>query len=109
VSIFEEEERRVSVQLPQVYVNNTPTSRADIMRHNWRTGGHWYFRALESPTGLCTIFGQHIEPRFAVNAHFDHVVAPFWSLNASQVIEDRLKAKADYDSELRKAFEEAPI
>ncbi|RDL30741.1 Uncharacterized protein BP5553_10086 [Venustampulla echinocandica] len=101
MTAFEEEE----ALLPPT--NGGPLSH--IMRRGWKIGNFWYFQALESPKGLCNMFLQHIQPKFEEshcdNPIFDDVVAPYWGVDAAEVISKKLKDKEVYDDQLRKAFE----
>ncbi|KAH0837219.1 hypothetical protein FOPE_04793 [Fonsecaea pedrosoi] len=95
-SILEEEEQQ-SLHPCSISVANT-------FRENWATGRIWYFRALDSLTGLYGVFLNHIEPMFASN--ITNTPARYWHPDAEKVIRRRVEDKLEYDQRLRQAFEE---
>ncbi|PYI36229.1 hypothetical protein BP00DRAFT_472418 [Aspergillus indologenus CBS 114.80] len=105
MNIFQEEEKR---NLPLL---NVSAYRTSIMRRGWGAGNFWYFHALDSPKGLFNIFRDHIQPRFAASqsadpTNFSRIVSEYWSVDAKDVIEERLKAKETYETELRRRFQD---
>ncbi|KAK5191384.1 hypothetical protein LTR96_009889 [Exophiala xenobiotica] len=95
-SVLDEEEKR-SLRPGSISV-------ANIFRENWATGRIWYFRALDSLTGLYGVFFNHIEPIF--RSDIDKTAARYWHPDAENVIRKRVQDKSEYDLQLRQAFEE---
>lgn len=83
--------------------------RTRTMRTAWETGGYFYFRALESTTGLFNLFLQHIWPRFptstAASQSFDEVVSPFWGFGANAFTAEKVKDREEYEARLRALFQ----
>jgi hypothetical protein len=79
-----------------------------IMRNCWKTGSFWYFQALQSPKGLYEIFNEHIQrlfcPEHCNMRLFDEIVAPYWSIDAEDVIKGKIKEEQCYKDRLREAF-----
>ncbi|KAK6385475.1 hypothetical protein LTS17_001043 [Exophiala oligosperma] len=94
--ILEEEEKQ-SLHPCSISVANT-------FRENWATGRIWYFRALDSLTGLYGVFLNHIEPMFA--SDITRAAARYWHPDAEDIVRTRIKDKLEYDVRLRQAFEE---
>ena len=108
VDAFENEERLFPP------VNSDVSYRARIMRRGWTTGHFWYFYALDNPKGLYNIFLQHIQPMFAElddrgMIEFERSLAPYWSVDALNLVAAKIKDKEAYDDQLRRAFESADI
>jgi hypothetical protein len=97
ISILEEEEKQC-LFLCSISVANT-------FRENWSTGRIWYFRALDSLTGLYAVFLNHIEPIF--ESDIQNIAARYWHPDAEKIIRGRVADKIEYDLQLRQAFEEA--
>lgn len=77
---------------------------ADTFHENWSTGRIWYFRALDSLTGLYGVWLNYIEPRFA--SDIKNTAARYWHPDAEKIIRTRVADKIEYDLQLWKAFEE---
>jgi hypothetical protein len=80
-------------------------SVANTFRENWSTGRIWYFRALDSLTGLYGVFLNHIGPIFA--SDIKNIAARYWYPDAENVVRRRVADKIEYDTQLRQAFEDA--
>lgn len=96
---FEKEER--------AYDTSTPF--ADMMRAGWKTGNFWYFNALESFSGLYTLFLQHIQPMYGETAakdwkEFERVVAPYWAPSSSEFISEKLREREHYMEQIKDVF-----
>ena len=96
ISILEDEEKQSL--LPR------SISEANAFWENWMTGRIWYFRALDSLTGLCGVFLNHIEPMFAFD--IAKTAARYWRLHAENIARRRLEQMVEYDRQLQQAFEE---
>ncbi|KIW37737.1 uncharacterized protein PV06_09733 [Exophiala oligosperma] len=94
--ILEEEEKRS--------MRPCSFSVANHFRENWATGRIWYFRALDSLTGLYGVFLNHIEPMFA--SDITKTAARYWHPDAENILRRRVEDKLEYDLRLRQAFEE---
>ncbi|EHY60502.1 hypothetical protein ABEF92_004174 [Exophiala dermatitidis] len=79
-------------------------SVANCFRENWATGRIWYFRALDSLTGLYGVFLNHIEPIFA--SDITKTAARYWHPDAENIVRRRVEDKLEYDRRLRQAFEQ---
>ncbi|KAJ5104890.1 hypothetical protein NUU61_002237 [Penicillium alfredii] len=79
-----------------------------ILQHGWERGTFWCSLALSSPTALFKIFYDFIQPRFS-KAHDDpafwKITMPYWTFNAFEFIEHKVRDKEQYDASLREAFE----
>lgn len=84
--------------------------RARTMRRVWETGSFFYFNALDSPTGLFHLWGQHIQPKFTqLNSNNDEqnrVLAPYWSMDAENVVAAKIKEREAYIEQLGDMFED---
>ncbi|KKY15201.1 hypothetical protein UCRPC4_g06428 [Phaeomoniella chlamydospora] len=99
LSILEKEEKQ-SLRPHQLSVVNT-------FRDNWSTGRIWYFRALDSLTGLYGVFLNHIDPMFP--SGIKSIPARYWQLNAGDVIRKRVVDKIAYDLQLRQSFKDTSL
>lgn len=103
MDIFEEEERR--------YPTEYRMQRSSIMTECWNLGAFWYCTALRSPTGLHSVFYDHILPSYsekhAQDPNFFLTISRYWTRGTSEFIKSRLEAKAIYDSKLRDMFVES--
>lgn len=100
--VFEKEEK-LSVPSGQC-----TSSRTHIMNNGWDTGNFFYFHALNTTVGLCTLFWLHIQPRFArshiLGTAFAQTFAPYWDTDADDFIALKLKDRDEYQKQLRCAF-----
>lgn len=83
-------------------LHNNSVSLAETMRNNWSTGRLWYFRALDSLTGLYGVFLNNIEPMF--NAKLDKPMARYWHIDAERILQQRAEDRKKYDLQLQQAF-----
>ncbi|EEP78674.1 predicted protein [Uncinocarpus reesii 1704] len=100
MSIFESEEKSLAN-------GNTPIT--NIMWNGWKLGKFWYFSALNWPKGLCNLFFEKIQPKFAQHGDkayddFEEVVAPYWAADTDKLIRSKVTEKEAYSEELRKLF-----
>jgi hypothetical protein len=79
-----------------------------IMQQGWDRETFWCSLALNSPTALFKIFYDYIQPRFSKSHNDDStfwvITMPYWTFNAFQFIEKKVKDKSLYDLSLREAF-----
>ncbi|OAX81433.1 hypothetical protein ACJ72_04226 [Emergomyces africanus] len=78
------------------------------MHQGWDMGTFWYSLALQSPTGLFTIFYEHIQPKFnashATDPSFYSIASSYFTMGAAAFIKKKLNEKAEYDERLREEF-----
>lgn len=79
---------------------------SDVMNQTWETGAFWYAMALSSPSGLFTIFSNHIRPLFCKDyeEEFGVVMPFFFEKNVGKIAGRKLADKEEYDRNLRHAF-----
>ncbi|MCJ1309267.1 hypothetical protein MMC25_002926 [Agyrium rufum] len=109
MTIFEEEEMATTPTLPnfsQVPDRSILLSR--LMREGWENGNFWYSLALDSMTGMHSLFYKHIQPRFDRSheelSEFYQVVYRYWKPDAYEFIKRKMREKDDYDRDLEAAF-----
>lgn len=98
MDVFTEEENQIQ----------PPICLSTILQQGWERGTFWCFLAITCPTALFTIFYDRIQPRFSVvpdDPEFWRITMPYWTFDAFEFIERRVKDKEQYDVALRKAFE----
>lgn len=105
MKIFEEEEK-------QQQVHQSGMQYSSIMKKGWEMGTIWYVLALQSPTGLNTLFYSHIQPynyseKHADDGNFYAITCLYWSRNTPAIIKKKVDEKKAYDEKLRQAFAEA--
>ncbi|KAJ0417842.1 hypothetical protein BJY00DRAFT_288788 [Aspergillus carlsbadensis] len=82
---------------------------SDAMGRTWATGTFWYTLALYSPSGLFTVFQQHIRPLFCKHVEEFHLVMSFlWDRNTGRIAAQKLSDKKEYDKKLQQEFETTP-
>ncbi|KAL1878372.1 hypothetical protein Plec18167_004444 [Paecilomyces lecythidis] len=101
MEVFKEEERK---SCPQARI-----SLSQILEQGWQIGTFWYSLALDSPTGIFTLFYEHIQPRFE-KKHIDDpvfftIMQSYWCMNAANFIRKKVQDKETYDERLRAEFE----
>lgn len=79
-----------------------------LLQEGLRKGGFWYSLVLDSPTGLFSIFYDHIQPLFSKD-HIDDskfwlIVSDYWSVDKSRFIKEKERDKEQYDLLLLEAF-----
>ncbi|KAF1986312.1 hypothetical protein K402DRAFT_431198 [Aulographum hederae CBS 113979] len=75
------------------------------------TGGTWYFDALQTLQGCFNLFRTHMQPLFDPGFErdaFTKAVAPYWAVDASRVVEDKLRDKEVYEEQVRELFRNPP-
>lgn len=85
----------------------TPFRLSEVLNHTWESGAFWYTLGISSPSGLFTIFTDHIKPLFC-NKHDEesYVVMPFFfEKNVGDIAGRKLADKEIYDKDLLYAFE----
>ncbi|KAE8351727.1 hypothetical protein BDV28DRAFT_136480 [Aspergillus coremiiformis] len=80
---------------------------SDIMNRTWETGIFWYTLALSSPSGMFKIFHEHIRPLFCAKygEEFNLIMPFFWGKKIGYIAGCKLSDKAEYDENLRQAFQ----
>ncbi|RMZ79397.1 hypothetical protein DV738_g3365, partial [Chaetothyriales sp. CBS 135597] len=97
---FEDEEQ----QAPARY----DLRRASVMNNGWKNRTFWYTLALESPTGLHPLFYDRIQPPYCTS-HSDQTafyitVCYYWTHNAFDFVDAKVRDKNIYDERLRAEF-----
>ncbi|KAG2414306.1 hypothetical protein HFD88_003497 [Aspergillus terreus] len=79
---------------------------SDVMNRAWESGTFWYTLALSSPSGMFTIFDQHIRPTFCPKYGdvFNAIMPFFWKRDVGYITDRKLSDKEEYDRNLRQAF-----
>ncbi|RDW81330.1 uncharacterized protein DSM5745_04887 [Aspergillus mulundensis] len=79
---------------------------SDVMSRTWATGTFWYTLALSSPSGLFTIFQQHVRPLFCTEylEEFNLIMPFLWGRNVGRIASQKLSDKEEYDSQLQREF-----
>ena len=88
---------------------------SSIMGTAWKKGTFWYSLALTTPSGLFTIFRNHIKPCFIAHRpednnpeEVDHsleFMPWYWARNLAAIYRRKLADKREYDDQLRREFE----
>lgn len=80
---------------------------SDIMDTTWTAGTFWYTLALSSPSGLFTIFQQHIRPLFCTDylEEFNLIMPFLWEINIGRIASHKLSEKKVYDRKLQQEFD----
>ena len=83
--------------------------RARTMRRAWNSGSFFYFHALDSTTGLFNLWGRNIQPRFSnvgnLEDESNRLLAPYWCVDAENVVATKMKEREEYIEQLRAMFE----
>lgn len=68
---------------------------SDVMSKTWATGTFWYTLALSSPSGLFTIFEQHIRPLFCTDylEEFNLIMPFLWERNVGRIASHKLSIR----------------
>lgn len=79
---------------------------SEAMQQAWATGTFWYTLALSSPTGLFSLFYDHIQPLLSKHGSgkIGEIMPFYWGKEAGKFVASKLADKRKYDSELRQAF-----
>ncbi|GBF65917.1 hypothetical protein TMEN_8635 [Trichophyton mentagrophytes] len=100
MSVLQEEEQRVC---------GGSDNLSKTMHQGWSNGTFWYSLALQSPTGIFSIFYDRIQPRFerghATDPNFYRISYPYFTTDAHAFIAHKLQQRADYDKQLRTEFD----
>ncbi|KAI9742657.1 MAG: hypothetical protein M1818_003798 [Claussenomyces sp. TS43310] len=81
--------------------------RTHTMRKGWEDKNFFYFLALDSITGLYSLFLQHIQPKFAdhiLDDHFERILSPYWRTESEQFVASKIQEKSAYDARLKAEF-----
>jgi hypothetical protein len=102
VEILEKLEQELSIQ--------TELKLSAVMKQAWELGTFWYTLALHCPMSLIRVFYEHILP-IIESSHVDNkdfflVMYNYWTLDTISFIEEKLVHVADYDRQLREAFQD---
>ncbi|KAJ5155238.1 hypothetical protein N7492_008041 [Penicillium capsulatum] len=72
----------------------------------WTIGTFWYSLALSSPTGLFSLFYDHIQPLLSKNGseEIGEIMPFYWGRDVGKFVATKLADKKKYDRELQQAF-----
>lgn len=112
VGYGERHEEFVSAFQVEEEASGSIASYAKVMRDSWDRGGFWYFNAIESFSGFYSLFLQHIQPTYGLEAtggwkEFERLVTPYWALGTTRFIECKVKEREQYLQRLREVFQRA--
>ncbi|PGH08670.1 hypothetical protein AJ79_05952 [Helicocarpus griseus UAMH5409] len=100
MEIFEEQEHEMHP--------TQPIQCSSVIKKTWDTGAFWYILALQSPSGLNTLFYKHIQPRFTVsgtdNVRFLMATYRFWTCDAGAFLKAKVEKKKEYNERLQQEF-----
>lgn len=84
----------------------TPLRLSEVMEQAWAAGTFWYSLALSSPTGLFSLFYDHIQPLLSKNGseEIGEVMPFYWGKDVGKFVANKLADKKNYDRELQQAF-----
>ncbi|KAL8902641.1 MAG: hypothetical protein Q9207_004510 [Kuettlingeria erythrocarpa] len=89
--------------------DNDDLPRTRTMRRAWETGSFFYFHALDSTTGLFNLWGRNIQPKFSnvgsLKDESNRLLAPYWCIDAENVIAAKMKDREVYIEQLGVTFE----
>lgn len=109
--IFEGAEAEAEAEEKNQQMRQSSMQYSSIMKKGWETGTCWYILALQSPTGLNTLFYNHIQPYYAKkhadDGNFYAITCLYWARNAPAIIKRKVDEKKEYDERLRQAFAES--
>ncbi|KAI2089772.1 hypothetical protein LOZ36_001679 [Ophidiomyces ophidiicola] len=99
--IFEEEEKNTTS-------TQTFCSQADIIKRSLKTGGFWYWHALQNPWAMFNIFRKHILPLYDAvpNDMLREAVSPFWEPRMRSFVYQKTEQYARYCEEVQKIFKD---
>ncbi|KAL9120797.1 MAG: hypothetical protein Q9187_002641, partial [Circinaria calcarea] len=104
---FEYEEILQNERILRRDTDDLPRTRT--MRRAWETGSFFYFHALDSTTGLFNLWGRIIQPKFSnvgnLKDESNRLLAPYWCVDAENVVATKMKDREDYIEQLRAMFE----
>ncbi|RDW81395.1 uncharacterized protein DSM5745_04952 [Aspergillus mulundensis] len=92
-------------------VSSTPLKLSQVMDRTWKNRMFWYHLALETPTGLWTIFDREIQPPLIKGSGKEHgyfgpIMTYYWTRNTLSILHGKMKDKEAYDTQLQHEFEE---
>ncbi|KZF22308.1 hypothetical protein L228DRAFT_239293 [Xylona heveae TC161] len=108
MTILSDEEEKKSSATPS---NNLLPRLSNVMNRNWESGTFWYTLALSSPSGVFTIFREHIRPLFCTDniEEFNLIMPYFWGKSMVYTAGCKLADKEQYDEQLQQAFENTSL
>lgn len=106
LTILSAEETEKSCSILSKDARGTSLRLSDVMEQSWATGTFWYSLALSSPTGLFSLFYEHIQPLLTKHCSdgFSEIMPFYWEKHVGKFVATKLADKKRYDSELRQAF-----
>lgn len=103
LEIFEREDNQLSSLGPGFYTR--------VMRDALDQKTHWFIASLNEPRATYNFFLDHLQPRFAPSHSqeeeailFQRILAPYWTLHASDFIKRKVSDRENYLVELRSRY-----
>ncbi|QQK47979.1 Aminoglycoside phosphotransferase [Penicillium digitatum] len=106
LTIMKVEETEKSHNFHSKDAGETPLRLSEVMDQAWTTGTFWYSLALSSPTGLFSLFYDHIQPLLSTKGsdEIGEIMPFYWGKDVGKFVATKLDDKKQYDRELRQAF-----
>jgi hypothetical protein len=102
MEMFEEQENEIHPAQPY------PTRCSSVMKRTWDMGAFWYILALQSPTGLSTLFYNYIQPQFTDTGldrvQFYLTTYRYWAHDAVAFLKNKIEEKKKYNEQLQQEF-----
>ncbi|KAE8414838.1 hypothetical protein BDV36DRAFT_298674 [Aspergillus pseudocaelatus] len=107
MTILADEEAKLSSPTVSLEAGTMPRL-SEVMQEAWTKGTFWYTLALSSPTGLFSLFYDHIQPLFSktCSEEFGDVMPFYWERDAEKFVAKKISDRQKYDRELQLAFKE---
>lgn len=81
---------------------------SSVMKRTWETGAFWYILALQSPSGLSTLFYNYIQPQFTETGmdrvKFYMTIYRYWTQDAVPFLRAKIEEKKKYNEQLQREF-----
>ncbi|QKX62018.1 uncharacterized protein TRUGW13939_09174 [Talaromyces rugulosus] len=109
LTVMSAEETQKSSNILSNGGEEVPIRLSEVMEQAWTTGTFWYSLALSSPTGLFSLFYEHIQPLLSKHCPEDigEIMPFYWAKDAGKFVATKLADKKKYDIELQNAFAES--
>lgn len=106
LTIMSAEETEKSSNILSKDAGDAPIRLSEVMEQAWTTGTFWYSLALSSPTGLFSLFYEHIQPLLSKHCpgEIGEIMPFYWDKDVGKFVATKLADKKKYDRELQNAF-----
>ncbi|KAJ5088348.1 hypothetical protein N7456_011964 [Penicillium angulare] len=103
------EEERLNYESSIKLGHQSPPLRlSETMDSTWKSGAFWYSLGLSSPSGVFTIFSDHVKHLYLPDAHdeeFGVAMMFFFQQNMGAIAGRKLADKQKYDEDLQRVFD----